>query len=194
MCQYFLSRFCFWYAGYMHRYMRQFDDVVTARIQAWPDWLQVPMSVITFLGKPLTVIVILMTLAAWSYSQKLWRLLLAISFSIGVIGINNVLKESFRRVRPDTDYVRNMLIDSYSFPSGHSAAAAVGFGLLAWLMWQHLPQPWNIVAAVVLVVLIFLVGISRIYLGAHYPSDVIAGWLVGGIGVLLIIILVRPTL
>lgn len=174
--------------------MRQFDDIVAAKIQSWPDWLQIPMHTVTFLGNPLTVIIIFMTLAAWSYNQKLWRLLLALTLGIGVIGINNVLKESFRRIRPDTDYVRNMLIDSYSFPSGHAASVAVGFGLMAWLAWQHLPQPWNVIAAASLVFLIFMVGVSRVYLGAHYPSDVIAGWVVGGIGVVLIIIFVRPTL
>lgn len=174
--------------------MRQFDNLITARIQAWPDWLQAPMQVITLLGNPLTIIMILMALAIWSYMQKMWQLLLAVALAIGVIGVNTALKEAVRRIRPDTEYVRNMLLDSYSFPSGHSAAATVGFGLLAWLLWQHLPQPWGALVGILLITLIVLVGISRVYLGAHYPSDVIAGWLVGSIGVVLIIIFVRPTL
>lgn len=174
--------------------MRQFDNIITVRIQAGPDWLQLPMQLVTLIGNPLTIIMLFMTLAIWSYTQKMWQLLLAIALAIGVIGVNTALKEAVRRIRPDTEYVRNMLLDSYSFPSGHSAAATVGFGLLAWLLWQYLPTPWSALVAAGLLALIVLVGISRVYLGAHYPSDVIAGWLVGGVGVVLIILLVRPML
>lgn len=103
-------------------------------------------------------------------------------------------KFTFQRERPATGYVEEMLIQSYSFPSGHSAGSMVTYGLLAFLALHALPAPWGVVCAVVLGLLILSIGISRIYLGAHFASDVIGGWLVGAIGLAIIILLIKPSL
>ena len=66
----------------------------------------------------------------------------------------------------------------YSFPSGHSITSAVTFGLLALVIWRGgLSLRARRVSVVLLVVLIAMVGLSRIALGVHYPSDVLASWL-----------------
>lgn len=70
----------------------------------------------------------------------------------------------------------------YSFPSGHSASAVVGFGLIAWLLCAVTASrtlwatAWTAAALGALAV-----GASRVYLGVHYPSDVLAGWLLGAV-------------
>jgi undecaprenyl-diphosphatase len=61
------------------------------------------------------------------------------------------------------------------------------YGLLAYLAFKHLPSPWNLVAVGAAGILIFAIGISRVYLGAHFPTDVIAGWILAGIALWLII-------
>jgi membrane-associated phospholipid phosphatase len=84
------------------------------------------------------------------------------------------IKHYFRRRRPFYDIVQAIAVGKkpggYSFPSGHSAAAFAG----AWLMWHHFPRLaplWYLVAA--------LTAFSRVYLGAHYPGDVVSGALAG---------------
>ena len=83
----------------------------------------------------------------------------------------------------------------YSFPSGHSALSTVAYGILALLV-IHSDLPRSLKRAIVaaLVVLILLVGLSRVYLGVHYPSDVLGGWLSGTAIVLLFEALVRSRL
>lgn len=176
----------------MHKLLYRFDGYVIDILRGWPQWLTPGMNVITFLGNPITVIVGMAALALYAYKIQRLPLLMGAVAVVGVIGVNSVLKEIFQRMRPNTEYVRNMFIDSFSFPSGHSAAAAVGFGFLAYLAWKLLPSPWGIPVAILLCLLILLVGISRVYLGAHYPSDVLGGWLVGLVGLALIIIVIKP--
>ena len=70
-----------------------------------------------------------------------------------------------------------MKFKTYSFPSGHSYVSALIAGSLACLGLLYFVSPWGWLAAVGFVVFAGLVGISRIYLGAHFPSDVAAGWI-----------------
>jgi len=95
----------------------------------------------------------------------------------GDLILDFILKITFQRLRPEAffDYP---LPSSYSFPSGHSIAALCFYGILAWLVTARLKNNLLKIAVWILAIaLILLIGISRIYLGVHYPSDVIAGYL-----------------
>jgi undecaprenyl-diphosphatase len=95
------------------------------------------------------------------------------------IPISTVLKLIVRRERPKTVYATNMKIKSYSFPSSHAYAATLAGGYLALLSLMLLPTPMSLLFAGTCFILIIAIGMSRIHIGAHYPTDVTAGWLLG---------------
>ena len=91
--------------------------------------------------------------------------------------LNFLLKLLFMRDRP----YELMIIDEvgYSFPSGHAMAALGFYGFIIYLLWHfNLAKSAKIIFSVLLGVLIILIGVSRIYLGVHYASDVLAGYMV----------------
>ena len=106
--------------------------------------------------------------------------LLAISFS-GAWVLNTILKELFHRARPDI--VHLVKAGGYSFPSGHAMVAASFYGVIGYILWlnrRNRSKPsWYIV--VITLAFIIGIGISRIYLGVHFASDVIAGYAAGGV-------------
>ena len=175
----------------MYHVAKQFDDRLLQWIRHWPQSLTAIMNAVTSLGNPLVILILFGLLAAYGIASS--RLI----FVYGAVGVgstiaaNSILKLLFQRERPDTKYVQDMLIQTYSFPSGHSCAAMVGYGLLAYFAWKFLPGAWGVVVAAGLVSLIVCVGISRVYLGAHYPSDVFGGWIVGLIGLGITIFVIR---
>jgi undecaprenyl-diphosphatase len=94
--------------------------------------------------------------------------------------LDAILKQVYLRDRPS---FRDSAIhdESLSFPSGHSVASVVGYGLLAYVLVLFLTSwPRRIAAIVVLGILVLAIGFSRAYLGAHYLTDVIGGFAVGG--------------
>jgi membrane-associated phospholipid phosphatase len=91
------------------------------------------------------------------------------------------LKSFFERERPP---FRDPFIEEVtkSFPSGHSMGSLIGYGLLAYVLVLVLPRAWMRLSAVTgLTLLVLAIGFSRIYLGAHYLSDVLGGYAVGGV-------------
>ena len=92
--------------------------------------------------------------------------------------LNLLLKSVFQRERPDLLPLVNE--PTFSFPSGHAMNSMIFFAALSYFIFYHMNhmRTGRILIAVS-VVLIFLIGISRIYLGAHYPTDVVAGYVAG---------------
>jgi undecaprenyl-diphosphatase len=137
------------------------------------------MEVTSALGDPLVVMAIaaLVAIKAWRINEMhiFWLFSLTIIASI----CDAILKQFLHRRRPDTDYAAGMHIKSYSFPSGHAFGSVVTYGALAYIINQHISAAWNNLAVASVFVLVGLIGVSRVYLGAHYPTDVIAGWLLG---------------
>lgn len=100
---------------------------------------------------------------------------------VACIPIGTVLKLIVRRSRPKTIYAANMKIKSYSFPSSHTYSATIAGGYLALLSFAILPPFIGMLAGGLCALLIVTIGISRIHVGAHYPTDVTAGWILGAI-------------
>jgi undecaprenyl-diphosphatase len=101
---------------------------------------------------------------------------LILTFSIGGAALANaILKLLFQRDRPSLWYSA-IVEHSYSFPSGHAMVSSALIVCVLLLVWQ---TKWRIPATIGGLFLIFMIGLSRLYMGVHYPTDVIAGWSVG---------------
>lgn len=99
---------------------------------------------------------------------------------VGGWGLDVLLKGLFQRVRPDIN--RLVEVSGYSFPSGHAMVSIAFYGMLAYMFFLNSKTIfYKIVIPIILIFLILLIGVSRIYLGVHYPSDVIAGFAGGGL-------------
>lgn len=114
-------------------------------------------------------------LAITIWRKRYYKSLLVVIGMGGAIVLNLILKSIFERPRPD---LWEWLITetSYSFPSGHatvSMALALCVVVLVW--WTK----WRILAVVIAGLYVVTVGISRMYLGVHYPTDIMGGWLLG---------------
>lgn len=145
-----------------------------------PAWFEEMVRDITALGSTgvLTLVVVCIVGALWLNGEPRAALLVAVAVSSGA-ALSSGLKEAFQRPRPDiVPHVAEVY--SLSFPSGHSMTSAVVFLVLGALLSRLFPKrrmKLYFIAAALGVA--FLVGMSRIYLGVHYPTDVAAGWIAG---------------
>lgn len=113
------------------------------------------------------------------YGHRLYALTVAVA-GVGAVAINVTLKAVFQRERPNL-FGDPFGLTSYSFPSGHSLGAMVGFGMLAFVVVRLARHTALKLLALVLATLaILLVGLSRLYFGVHYPTDVVGGFIAGG--------------
>ncbi|WP_426111445.1 phosphatase PAP2 family protein [Massilia sp. PWRC2] len=119
--------------------------------------------------------VLALALLAVFYVRKMhWWLLAGLIILPGGSLLNVLIKYCFQRARP-TFHTPLLTLDTYSFPSGHTAFAAMLYGLLACALLAHLRGTWARLAVVVAAAaMVALVGVSRMYLGVHYLSDVLA--------------------
>jgi undecaprenyl-diphosphatase len=135
--------------------------------------------VVTFLGSPAVALAVGAVVCVVLYRRG--RLVEAALLPLVLGGaelLNLILKLSFHRPRPDVAFVN---IDTYSFPSGHAMISTAAYGALAYLAWGRLRTPRARLALVFgTVAFVALVGFSRLYLGVHYLSDVLAGF-AGGV-------------
>src|SRR5215217_6161419 len=157
---------------------RAFDRAVLLWIHdTLPGWWNEPMRLVTALGY-YYVVVPLLAVAVFVFYRRGWRLsavLLVVSTG-GSIVLTTVLKVAFKRARPelfDSGYDASF----YSFPSGHATVAVGFYGMLTVILAYRLEglERWAMAASGALVVL--LIGFSRLYLGVHYPTDILAGYL-----------------
>lgn len=131
--------------------------------------------VITNLGGAYCLIIIAILCAIFIKNKKI-AFAIPINLILSTI-LNLVLKNIVERPRP----IGYRLIDEtgYSFPSGHSMISAAFYGLIIYFIWKNVKNTkLKYISCILLALLILLIGISRIYLGVHYASDVIGGFII----------------
>jgi membrane-associated phospholipid phosphatase len=148
-------------------------------LQGLGDWLIGPMNVITFMGNTEFYLLIMPALY-WCWDSRL-----GFRIAIGLLlsgWLNSILKIAMHDPRPYWYDPQVRLLGgaetSFGLPSGHSQNAAVIWGIVG----AHLRRSWG---WVVTVALILVIGLSRTYLGVHFPTDVFIGWILGAILLLL---------
>ena len=130
---------------------------------------------ITFLGGTIFIISSAVLLFIIIKNKKIGFLILA-NLAI-VAALNQLLKHILKRPRP-TGY-RLIEVSGYSFPSGHSMVSMAYYGFLIYLIYKYVKNKYiKWISICILSIFICLIGISRIYLGVHYTSDVLAGFLI----------------
>jgi membrane-associated phospholipid phosphatase len=140
------------------------------------------MLVVTTTGQSIAVVVLAVVLYwLWRHDRRLDAVTTLVSF-VGAVAISTVLKLVFARPRPHVFPPLVPPINTYSFPSGHTLASVALYGLLAIWLWRGGHRWWAVLSAA----WVLVVGFSRIYLGAHYPSDVVASLALGTVWLVLI--------
>jgi undecaprenyl-diphosphatase len=166
---------------------RPFDAAVIDAVRAAP--LVAPLAWLrsaTELGATWFVSLLAVAVGGAQLLARRPRLGAAAAATIGLAALaNSTLKLVVSRARPDG--LPPIVVEpGYSFPSGHTLSATVAYGVIAVLAARSsLPRPVRIAALAILGGLVAVVGLSRVYLGAHYPTDVAGGWLTGLLWVVL---------
>ena len=166
-----------------HGGMTRFD----ASVRGWVHQFASPrmttaMTAISHIGAEVLVAVFVVALIIFLRCRWTRAALWLVTSMAGALVLDLALKHGFHRARPVPFF--GVAPHSYSFPSGHSLFSFCIYGVLAGLVARRIKS--HVLAAVVWIaaaLLIAAIGLSRIYLGVHYPSDVLAGYLAGAIWV-----------
>lgn len=146
------------------------------------------MNVISLLGYNVLIVELAIALGVFAWLQ--WRraaLWLTMAMT-GSLVLDLTLKYIYHRTRPTAYF--GMAPHSYSFPSGHALCSFCFYGVLAGLLSARTKSlPWRMLIWFAAAALVIAIGLSRIYLGVHYPSDVVAGYLAATVWVGTIVVL-----
>ncbi|PKQ15403.1 MAG: phosphatase PAP2 family protein [Actinobacteria bacterium HGW-Actinobacteria-7] len=177
----------FWELGTDFAYeseVQRFDAVVSAAIVSLrTPWLTWVMKLVTVTGGGVVVTAAVFALVTW---QMVRRRRVAALFSVVLVAggslIAAIAKGQFVRLRPPAESALIALPQSYSFPSGHAMASLCLGAALAYSI-LHSAASRLVKRASVIACLVYpvAVGLSRVYLGVHFASDVVASWLLGGV-------------
>ncbi|MGI9035201.1 MAG: phosphatase PAP2 family protein [Pyrinomonadaceae bacterium] len=160
---------------------KNFDDAARNYVHGFASPpLTAAMKFFSFVGSPLVLTILGIAVVAAFLILK-WKRALALFLTAvaGELVLDVTLKTFFKRVRPEA-FFNYPLPSSFSFPSGHALGSFCFFGILAWLVAARLENKFLKLAIwIIAALLIFIIGLSRIYLGVHFPSDVAAGYTTG---------------
>ena len=157
-----------------------------------PVWLESAVRDVTALGG--TVVITIVTLGAAGFlllSGQRGAALFVIVSIVGAVLLSFVIKAGMERPRPDL-FPHGSPVYTASFPSGHATGAAATYLTLGALLARFQPhRRLKIYLLTLAVILTLLIGLSRLYLGVHWPSDVLAGWTLGACWALLCWLIAR---
>jgi undecaprenyl-diphosphatase len=159
------------------RALRQADD---PSLPIGPAWLRGAALDITALGSASVLGLVVGAVVGFMLLQGLTRTaFLVFVASTGGLVLNSLLKELFQRPRPEiVPHLREVL--TLSFPSGHAMTSAAVYLTLGALVMRVADRPVTRMFCMGFAMFLAgIIGVSRVYLGVHYPTDVLAGWLVG---------------
>lgn len=168
---------------------QHFDQAVRGWLHGYasPGMTRV-MNAISLLGYNVLIVELMIALAV--FAKLRWRraaLWLTVAMA-GSLVLDLALKHIYHRIRPTAYF--GVAPHSYSFPSGHALCSFCFYGVLAGLLSARTkPLAWRLVIWFSAAALVIAIGLSRIYLGVHYPSDVAAGYLAATVWVGTIIVL-----
>ena len=169
-----------------------FDTAVLNLVHGMSNYfLDTFMPIATDIGGVVGVVAITLIMTALFVYKNEQRRALMVSITVaGAAGINLILKSVFERARPDLweTLVRE---PGFSFPSSHAMASAALGAAIVVALWDSRWRWWAFTAATFYIV---FVGFSRLYLGVHYPTDILAGWLVSGGWVMAVALMFRSRL
>jgi undecaprenyl-diphosphatase len=145
-----------------------------------PPWVREMARDITSLGSVAVLGIVSSIVVGYLFlTRSRAAALLVLVAVVGGIAINTVLKIQFARPRPDL-FVPAAKVFTASFPSGHATFSAITYMTLAALLARMTTsRRLRCYFVAVAVVLTFMIGVSRVYLGVHYPTDILAGWCIG---------------
>lgn len=166
--------------GWDERLLLAFRDPQNRSVPLGPKWFREVARDLTALGGVAVLFIITTAVVGYlAISQKYHAVLLVLAATLGGLGLSTLLKDAFDRPRPTVTSHLSYAVTS-SFPSGHSMLAAVVYLTLGSLLARLVkPKRLKVYFLVVALFLTFLVGLSRVYMGVHYPTDVLAGWAAG---------------
>jgi undecaprenyl-diphosphatase len=155
-------------------------DPANPSVPAGPAWVQEAARDLTSLGSIIVLAIITLAVAGYLLLARqrasAWLVLIAV---FGGIALIDVLKALFARPRPDV-VAHAARVFTASFPSGHASLSAITYLTIAALLVRDQPSPRISVYFISLAVfLTIVIGISRLYLGVHYPTDILSGWCIG---------------
>jgi undecaprenyl-diphosphatase len=159
-------------------HMKPVDSAITSTIKLLPHSLKIVMEGFSALASVQATIGIVVAWFLFLIAFKRWKFALTMAGALTAMPLFGLLKLMVKRSRPDPAIMVAFGFHNDSFPSGHATASAIVYLTIAYLAQKSLSTTWARIVSGIAVFLTVAVGVSRIYLGFHFPTDVIAGWLV----------------
>jgi len=158
---------------------QNFEHEVSDFVQSFrDDELTSYMKFVTQVGDLYGYIAIILILGFFLLLKRRFNLVIQIvSVVVSSALLNLVLKSLINRPRPYGEAL--VKVNFHSFPSGHAMSAIVFYGLMIYFLFELKSFNLKVLLSMICVLMIFFIGVSRIYLGVHYPTDVVAGYLGG---------------
>lgn len=162
-------------------YASPIDDAAMSKAYAMrTDIMTVFCIAVTHCGDSYTVTAVIALLLLIPRTRKVYGIAVAPAGILSVV-LYKLVKTVFIRPRPEI-LLRLVTSAGYSFPSGHSMSVLVVYGMLIFLIRRNCAERrTKNVLSFAIGVLIVLIGLSRIYVGVHYPTDIIGGWSLGAV-------------